>query len=234
VWVQHQRLVSARLVGLRSMTRARGGANAGGRTGRGEGREHRRPKSNSVLPGPIPNKDAEHSLGRVSRTPRLTYSPPPTTTLAWMHATMQLSLEWLFHPGSCTSGAPRRTWQVNSRMPCSCRQAGRAGGAGVGGRVGQGGAGGGWGAACRLPGGHILLAAMQPWQPCLCLPPACCLTPAHLRPWRRLLVLWNDDNGWLADGGLRVLVGGGLQAPRHLRGASRQADSRAIALTLAD
>ncbi len=34
-----------------------------------------------------------------------------------MHAEMQLSLEWEFHFGSCTSGRPRRTWVVNSRIP---------------------------------------------------------------------------------------------------------------------
>ena len=36
-----------------------------------------------------------------------------------MQAAMQLSLLWLFHIGSCTSAAPRRTWHVKSEMPCS-------------------------------------------------------------------------------------------------------------------
>ena len=37
--------------------------------------------------------------------------------VAWMHAWMQFSFEWLLSFGSCTSGAPRRTCTVNSRTP---------------------------------------------------------------------------------------------------------------------
>jgi len=34
-----------------------------------------------------------------------------------MHARMQFSFEWLLIFGSCTSGAPRRTWTVASFSP---------------------------------------------------------------------------------------------------------------------
>lgn len=42
-----------------------------------------------------------------------------TGARTWMQAAMQLSLLCEFHPGSCTSGAPRRTCVVKRRMPCS-------------------------------------------------------------------------------------------------------------------
>ena len=156
---------------------------------------------------------------------------------------MQLSLEWLFHPGSCTSGAPRRTWQVNRRMPRSCR-AGRQAGSGWAGQESQAG-----GQASRRDG--WLAGWVGKWAGLLgrargqagwhrqgfrsCTPatrarPTALLTAStrpHLGPRRRLLVLWNDDDGGLADGGLWVLVGGGLQAPRHLQQAGRRAGTQA-------
>jgi hypothetical protein len=49
---------------------------------------------------------------------------PLGLNLTCMQAAMQLSLLRLFHPGSCTSGGPRRTCTVNSRMPRSLGPAG--------------------------------------------------------------------------------------------------------------
>jgi hypothetical protein len=56
---------------------------------------------------------------KLSALCRGTPAPPPPTPLTCMQAAMQLSLLWLFHPGSCTSGAPRRTCTVNRRMPAA-------------------------------------------------------------------------------------------------------------------
>ena len=47
---------------------------------------------------------------------RLSSTP---TWFAWMHAAMQLSLEWVFSCWSCMSGALRRTWHVCRRIPFS-------------------------------------------------------------------------------------------------------------------
>lgn len=64
-------------------------------------------------------------------------------------------------------------------------------------------------------------------------PPSCTMQAKHpdtprpastrLGPRRRLLVLRNDHDGGLPDGGARVLVGCGLEPARHLQVGSRQA-----------
>lgn len=167
--------------------------------------------------------------------------PPASAT--WMHAAIQFSLLCEFQPGSWTSGAPRRTWQVNSVMPRSCREVRCV--HSVTCPTSQ---------SCPACWRHRALPARagtlpsdrqhQLWTTKHALESACNLQPCchvstsagtrprlicgagagsrrgvlpHLGAAVRRLVLWYDDYGGRADGGAGVLIWGGLQAARDLR-----------------